>query len=64
MRYLPTSEVAERLGCSHDTALRRIRDGELPAINISTGVRPRFRVTDVDLEAFLEARPWLVQESA
>jgi len=51
-RLLTTREVAEWLGFSPETVLRRYRAGELVGIRLGSNVR-RFRESAV--EAFLEA---------
>jgi excisionase family DNA binding protein len=52
-RLLTTREVAEYIGVSRETVLRRWRDGELPGYRIATNAL-RFRPSDV--EAWLEAK--------
>jgi excisionase family DNA binding protein len=50
---MTTLEVAEYLGMSPETVLRRFRAGELPGYRLATNVL-RFRASDI--EAWLEAR--------
>ena len=52
-RLLTTRQVAEYLGLSPETVLRRYRRGELPGIRLASNVL-RFR--ESELEAFLVAR--------
>ena len=50
-----TREVAGRLKVSTRTAQRLIKSGRLPAINVGSAARPRWRVTADDLAAFVNA---------
>jgi excisionase family DNA binding protein len=52
--YLTVAEVAAKLACSEPTVRRRIRDGELPAVQLG---RPgsAVRVPRAALEAWLYA---------
>jgi excisionase family DNA binding protein len=52
-RLLTTRQVAEWLGFSPETVLRRYRAGELPGIRLASNVL-RFRESEV--EAWLESR--------
>ena len=52
-RLLTTREVAEFLGLSPETVLRRYRAGELPGYRLASNVL-RFRESEV--EAWLEAQ--------
>jgi excisionase family DNA binding protein len=57
--FLTTPQVAKRLGVNADKVLNWIRRGELRAINITNkigGKRPRYRVAESDLAAFLTSR--------
>lgn len=56
-RLLTTRQVAEWLGCSPETVLRRYRAGEIPGIRLGSNML-RFR--ERDLEAWLEecSAPW------
>lgn len=49
--HLSPVEVAGLLGCSHDTVLRAIARGDLPAIRYGRLVR----IARTDLDAFLAA---------
>ena len=53
---LTPSEVAVRLGRSYDHVLRLIHSGVLRAFDDGAGKIPRWRVSEDDLEAFIEAR--------
>lgn len=48
---LSAADVAERLGISYWTAIRLIKDGEIPAARIGG----QFRVAEEDLATFIEA---------
>jgi excisionase family DNA binding protein len=50
-RLLTTHEVAELLGFTTETILRKVRRGELPAIKLPGG---RIRYRPDELEAWLE----------
>lgn len=52
-RLLTTRAVADYLGVSPETVLRRYRAGELPGVRLASNVL-RFR--ESELEAFLAAR--------
>ncbi|MDP9363134.1 MAG: helix-turn-helix domain-containing protein [Chloroflexota bacterium] len=54
MEYLTVSEVAERLKVTPLTVRRWIKSGEL--IGVQLGDRAGWRISEEDLEAFLEAR--------
>lgn len=57
-QLLTLEEVGLRLGTSHDTVLRLIAAGDLPAVDISAGrkQRARIRVSEQALAAFIDAR--------
>jgi excisionase family DNA binding protein len=57
-RYLTPPEIAERLGVKHDVVLAWVHAAELRAGNVVArrGKRPRWRIAESDLEAFLAAR--------
>lgn len=52
VRLLEISHVAHRLGCSQDFVRRLIKDGRLPAVQLSTRV---WRVDPRDLETYIDA---------
>jgi len=53
--YTPP-QLAKIFGSSPETIIALIRSGDLPAVNFSTGQRPRYRVLRGDWEAFLARR--------
>ena len=48
--------LAKRLGVGVHKVLRWIASGQLRAINVGDGTRPRWRIMADDLQAFLERR--------
>lgn len=48
-------DVATRLRTGRNYVYRRIEDGTLKALNIGTAARPKFRVTEEQLQAFIDA---------
>ena len=56
IRYLMLTvrDVATTLGVTESTVCKWIRSGELPAIDL--GGRTGYRITEPDLEAFMESR--------
>jgi excisionase family DNA binding protein len=53
---LAPPKIAKQLSVTSERVLGWIRSGRLRAINISEGlVKPRFRVSEDDLQAFLES---------
>lgn len=56
--YFGVPEIADRLRVKVDKVLSWIHSGELRAINVSqkSGCKPRWRISEDDLAAFLEAR--------
>jgi len=58
MTWLTPPKIARQLGISVDKLLHWINTKELPATNVAThrSSRPRWRVNQSDLEAFLAAR--------
>lgn len=50
---LTTRDVSRRTGWSVAKVRQLIESGKLPAINTSTGNRPRWSIRQSDLEAFL-----------
>lgn len=51
--FLTVKEVAHRLRMSRDAVERRIRSGELAAINVGTGTRTRIRIPAAALAAYI-----------
>ena len=62
-KQLTVKEVGERLGCSSTTVSKLIREQGLPAVDISlgNGSKARFRVSEQDLETWLESRKKKIQ---
>lgn len=56
MHYLTLDTVSEQLGCSYHTVLTLIRNGDLAAIDIGSGRRPRYRVSAAALADFVGRR--------
>ena len=56
--YLTVAEVAAELACSKPTVRRRIRDGEIPAVQLG-GARSGIRIARAGLEACLWSEPEL-----
>ena len=55
--YLSVPAIAERLGVDQHRVLNWVHSGQLSAVNIGDGhKRPRFRIAEVDLAAFLAGR--------
>jgi excisionase family DNA binding protein len=54
-RLLTTTEAGHVLGVSRDSVLRLIRSGGLRVVDVSTGGRPRLRIRDDDLDAWIDA---------
>ncbi len=55
--YLTPPAVAERLGVDPAKVLGWIRSGQLRATNLGDGaLRPRYRISEADLSAFLSTR--------
>jgi excisionase family DNA binding protein len=52
-RTMTTTEVAALLHVSRQTVTRWIREGRLPAIAITVGRRPVYRVTEPAFRAFV-----------
>ena len=51
---LTRARVIERLGINKDTFARLCRTGELPAVRIGDAPNSPYRVTEEDLEEFIE----------
>jgi excisionase family DNA binding protein len=49
-------QAAELTGLSGSFLRRKIKSGELPAVNASSARRPLYRIKLTDLEAWLEGR--------
>lgn len=56
-KYLTASEVADLLNLSVPTIRLWIKDGKLPASDVSSGTgRPAYRIRREDLDTFLDER--------
>ncbi len=55
-RAITPPALARRLGVNTHKVLAWIARGELRAINLGDGSRPRWRILPADLEAFLDRR--------
>lgn len=56
-QLLSVAEAARRLSCSRGHVYNLFKVGALPCVEIkATGSRPKARVREADLEAFIEAR--------
>ncbi|MCY2987169.1 MAG: helix-turn-helix domain-containing protein [Planctomycetota bacterium] len=55
MTYLTPPEAAAELRCRESKILGWIRAGRLPAVNLSEGLRPRYRISRAALDDFLTA---------
>jgi excisionase family DNA binding protein len=53
--YLTVGQVAEKLAVSELTVRRRIADGEIPAVRLSTHRRAAVRIPADGLEAWLDS---------
>lgn len=53
MRYLTTKEAAEALTVSENTIRRRINEGLIKYHDIGVPGRPRIRITEEDLHAYV-----------
>lgn len=55
--YLTPRLICERLGVGVEPVLAWIHSGQLKAFNISSSsLRPRWRISKTDFQAFLDAR--------
>lgn len=55
-KYLTPPNIAKRLGVTCDKVLGWIRSGQLRAVNLSEGGRPRWKISPTDLETFLTTK--------
>ncbi|MDR2884329.1 MAG: helix-turn-helix domain-containing protein [Deferribacteraceae bacterium] len=55
-KYISVSIAARRLGVSSKTIRRYIEQGDLVAINVSTGIRPTYNIAEPEFERFLDSR--------
>jgi len=56
MKMLTPPMIAARLGVKPARVIGWIRRGELRGFNLSDGTRPRYRISEADLEVFLQRR--------
>jgi excisionase family DNA binding protein len=56
VRWLTPPEVAEQLGVDPSRVISWIRSGKLDAVNLSDGLRPRYKIDPDELARFLAAR--------
>ncbi len=54
--WMTLPEIAREIRIRQATVAGWIRSGALPAYDVSTGRRPRYRIRRADLDAFLERR--------
>ena len=55
-QWMTTAEVADQLRIDPDRVVAWIKAGQLVAVNIGDGAKPRFRVSPGSLADFLEHR--------
>ena len=55
-RYLTPPEIAKRLRITAAKVIGWIRKGELRAVDVGNGSRPRYRISPDDFEDFLKSR--------
>lgn len=53
---MTVAEFARRISVSPRTAARKVSAGEVDVINVGSRLRPRLRVTEAALVAYLESR--------
>lgn len=51
---LTAAQVRERLGISDDTLRKLIKTGQIPAIKVGTGTLGHWRITEEDLNDYIE----------
>lgn len=54
--HLTPGIISRFLGVKHETVIRWIQRGHLPAINITSGSKPVYRIFRKDLSAFMQKR--------
>lgn len=60
---LSLKEAGERLGVSHDTVNRLVRQGALRVADVSAGAqRARLRISEDELARFIESRTYSAPE--
>lgn len=55
-QFLTPPEVARLIRVREAKVISWIRSGRLPAINVSEGARPKYRIKPDDLDGFLKSR--------
>lgn len=56
MNAMTVAEFADRIHVSRRTAARKVAAGEVEVVNVGSRLRPRLRVTDSALDAYLKSR--------
>jgi len=56
LKFLTPPTVARMLGCDCNKILSAIRTGDLKAVNLSDGPRPRWKIHPDDLQRFLDSK--------
>lgn len=56
LRYLTSEQAAEVLGVDSNTIRRRVHEGKIRWSNIGTPERPRIRISEDDLHAYMESQ--------
>lgn len=54
-RLMKVREFAERIGVSASTAKRKVAAGEVTVVNVGSQLRPRLRITERALTAYVQA---------
>lgn len=55
-KRLSTAQASVRLGISPESVGTLIKKGLLPALNLSSGNRPHYKIDEDDLARFIESR--------
>lgn len=53
---MTVAEFGRRIGRSRVAAWRRVRDGEIEAINIGSALRPQLRISEAEYARYAERR--------
>jgi excisionase family DNA binding protein len=56
VRYLSTAEAAGVVGVGRMTMLRWCKEGKIPCSDIGNDRKPRYRIAEADLHAYMESR--------
>lgn len=54
--YLTTQQAAQRLGVGASTLRRYVASGDIEISNVGTPLRPRWRLTEAELDRFIASR--------